>query len=201
MTQQKRSEILDAVREILAEGRKLEMLELAQRLGVGRTTLYRWAGDREAVLTALFQDGLENILDEAERAARGSGARRVIDAVRIVMTSAASLAPFQTFLRNEPHLALRLITTGEPIHGRVVAFVQRLIAEERRHAAFAPALDDGTLAYAIVRLGEAFLYSHIISGTEPDLERGIEVITALLNAGAASRGDGGRRATAGRRQR
>jgi hypothetical protein len=33
-----------AAREVYLSGRRLDMRDLAARLGVGRTTLYRWCG-------------------------------------------------------------------------------------------------------------------------------------------------------------
>ena len=46
--------------------------------------------------------------------------------------------------------------------------------------AFRPELDTGTLAYAIMRIGEGFLYADVIADRPPDTRRAVTVIRALL---------------------
>lgn len=192
------AEVVEAGSRIMAEGCKLEMIELAENLGIGRTTLYRWAGDRERVIASILRAGVDTILSEADLGANGHGVERVVDVVERVMRGAQHAEGFQHFLRNEPHLGLRLVTTGDAVHGRVVAFFEGIIARERRFQSFPPGLDDRTLAYAIVRLAESFLYSRAIAGAEPDIDRGLEVIRALL--GLPPAGQPVAKQTGGRRE-
>ena len=51
---------------------------------------------------------------------------------------------------------------------------------ETERGNFATELDTSTLAYAIVRLGEGFLYADVIADRPPDVDRAITVIDALL---------------------
>ena len=48
--------------------------------------------------------------------------------------------------------------------------------------ALQPALDLDDLAYLIVRIVESYLYSDVIAGRSPDIERAVEAIRVLLHA-------------------
>ena len=65
---------------------------------------------------------------------------------------------------------------------RVVAAVQRIIDAEVQAGRYRPSIEPDALAYAIVRLGEAFLYNDAIVGIRGDTERLREVEAALLGA-------------------
>jgi hypothetical protein len=41
-------------------------------------------------------------------------------------------------------------------------------------------VDAHTLAYAVVRLVESFLYADLVAGEEPDLAKAVEVLRLLL---------------------
>ena len=51
---------------------------------------------------------------------------------------------------------------------------------ERSRGAFDADLDTPTLAYAIIRISEGFLYADVIADRQPDIGRAITVIQALL---------------------
>ena len=48
------------------------------------------------------------------------------------------------------------------------------------------ALDIDTLSYLIIRVAESFIYSDVITGSEPDVDQAVEVVRILLTATPAS---------------
>jgi hypothetical protein len=58
--------------------------------------------------------------------------------------------------------------------------LENLIDLERGRGAFEADLDTPTLAYAIVRICEGFLYADVIADRPPDTGRAVMVIEALL---------------------
>ena len=44
-------------------------------------------------------------------------------------------------------------------------------------------IDRATLAYAIVRIGESFLYADVIADNDPDVDQAVAVIGRLLREG------------------
>jgi hypothetical protein len=57
-----------------------------------------------------------------------------------------------------------------------------LLSEQVHAGALTPALDVESLAYLMVRVAESFLYSDVITGSEPDVDKAVEVIRVLLHA-------------------
>ncbi len=57
-----------------------------------------------------------------------------------------------------------------------------LIDLERGRGAFDAELDTSTLAYAIIRISEGFLYADVVGDRAPDVGQAITVIQALLSA-------------------
>ena len=62
----------------------------------------------------------------------------------------------------------------------VVASIQEVIDAEVRAGTYDPPVDTSTLAYAIVRLAEAFLFNDAVAGMRGDVDRLREVEAALL---------------------
>src|SRR5437764_10603461 len=63
--------ILDAAREAFATGGlQVSLDEIARRAGVGVGTVYRRFADKEALIDALFEDSLGELVAQAEEALR-----------------------------------------------------------------------------------------------------------------------------------
>ena len=64
---------------------------------------------------------------------------------------------------------------------RIVAAIQGVIEAEAARGAYDPPADTATLAYAIVRIAEAFLYNDAIAGIRGDVDRLLQMEALLLN--------------------
>jgi hypothetical protein len=58
--------------------------------------------------------------------------------------------------------------------------LEKLIDLERGRGSFDASLDTPTLAYAVLRISESFLYSDVIADRAPDIDRATTVIEGLL---------------------
>ena len=123
----------DVARSTYLEGRRLDMRELAQEIGVSRNTLYRWTGGREQLLQdviwALSEEAIEQIWRET---ARRRGVSRLTEALRRYLVTIVDSRALQEFLRNETYVALRLLTSQGPFQDRLVAKVKELVEEPTR---------------------------------------------------------------------
>jgi hypothetical protein len=61
-----------------------------------------------------------------------------------------------------------------------------LIEQEVSAGAYEPPVEPATLGYAIVRLGEAFLYNDAVAGMRGDVDRLRDVEAAILGVADAS---------------
>jgi AcrR family transcriptional regulator len=195
----RRSTPLDALqiaRRRWLAGERIDMGDLARELGIGRATLYTWVGSRERLIGEVIWSFAEEGLRRAREAASGTGADYVLDVFERFDRLNASFAPLRRFIEQDPEGALRVLTSKHgPVQERMIAACRALLAEQVETGRFAPALDLDTLSYLMVRIAESFLYSDLITGSEPDVDKAVEVVRILLHASpSATRRDATRAA-------
>jgi AcrR family transcriptional regulator len=171
-----------ARRRFLA-GERIDMGNLAAELGVDRTSLFRWVGNRDALLSEVLWSLAAPTLDRADADTTLGGP----DRVAAILTGFVSLmigAPsFREFLRREPSRALRLLTTTDSaIQRRYVAVTESLLREEASARRLASPLPLHDLAYVLVRLSESFTYADLIAGEEPSAARAAAVFAFVLDS-------------------
>jgi AcrR family transcriptional regulator len=169
-------------RERFLAGERIDMQQLSAELGLHRTTLYRWVGTRDRllgeILWSLAKPALEESVAAASRARGGERIARAVDHY----TRATLKAPFlRRFLEQEPETALRVITTKDSVlQARSVEFTRALIEEEIERGELDPPLPPEDLAYLIIRIGESYLYTDVITGEKPAPEKAAQAVRALL---------------------
>lgn len=164
------------------EGRRVDMRAIAAELAVSRTTLYRWTGSRDRLLG----DILFSLSDDLFQRARSdhpehTGAERLVAIFRQHVGALVRARPLQVFVQQETHAALRILTSRDGyVHPRTVKGLVELLREEQDAGSFCPDTDLETLAYAIVRVTEGFIYNDAIAAVEPEDERAAIIYALLL---------------------
>jgi AcrR family transcriptional regulator len=181
-----RADVLRLAREQYLHGDRLDLTVIARRLGLGRPTIYRWFGSREALLGEIVAGELEQLVRAERRRTRRRGAPGLLEVFDRVNRRLASSPALRSLLEQERDVALRMLTSsGGPVQPRAVALVRDLIEREVRAGTYAPPTEPTALAYAIVRLAEAFLYNDVAIGIRGDWQRLQQVEAALLGLRAA----------------
>jgi AcrR family transcriptional regulator len=180
-------DVLALVTELYLDGQRVDVTVVAARLGLGRATIYRWFGSRQALLGEVIARQLELLVvrKRAEVRRRGAaGVLEVLDRVNRTLTRSRAL---QRLLEQERDSAMRMLTSSAGVvEPRAVACVQALIEEEMASGRYTPPVDPATLAYALIRLRHAFLYHDTVAGIRGDYERLLAVQAALLGVPAAT---------------
>ena len=175
---------LVTARETFLACQRVELRTLADEVGVGRSTLYRWFSDRDQLLGEVLWGFCEGLFEEAlersdDRDLRG--ADRISHAIDHFGVRVAGFQPLYAFLNQEPEAALRILTTkASPVQERSVEWVAKHIAEEQERGALRDDIDADALAYALMRIGEGFLYADQITGVTVDRTAAVRVVRALL---------------------
>jgi AcrR family transcriptional regulator len=176
-----RDDVLAAAMERYLRGDRIDVLAIAAALGLGRATIYRWFGSREGLIGAVLVRAAEPLLEEARAQARGVGAAALLDTFDRFNRSLADAPALRRFVEGERDAALRIITSGAGVvQPRIVAMIAAVIDDEVRAGRYSPAVEVDTLAYAIVKLAEAFLFNDAAAGMRGDVDRLREVEAALL---------------------
>ncbi|WP_033290371.1 QsdR family transcriptional regulator [Amycolatopsis jejuensis] len=159
-------------------GERIDMQVLAADLGVDRSTLFRWVGNRDKLVVDILISLTDPTLKLAVDKAAGSGGARIADVAGEYARTLVEADFFHTFVRREAERSLRLLTSrASPMQGYVVSWFERLLEEEQ--LTHPMALHD--LAYLIVRIIESFVYADMIIGEEPDPDKVRAAIAALLH--------------------
>lgn len=172
----------DAAREGFIAGHRIDMGGLATSLGIERTSLFRWVGNRDALLSEVLWSLAVPTLVQAEHATADlSGGERIAGILTHFVDDLNNADYFRGFLRREPARALRLLTTKEsPIQRRYVATAEWLVRRELGEQPLGGAIDPAGLAYLLVRMSESFTYADLISGDQPSAARARVAFRLLL---------------------
>jgi hypothetical protein len=176
----------ESAREAFIASRRIDMGSLAASLGVDRTSLFRWVGNRDALLSEVLWSLAIPTLVQAEHAnADLAGGERIAGILTHFVDDLITAEYFRQFLRREPSRALRLLTTKEsPIQRRHVATAEWLVRRDLGDAPLGGAIDPRGLAYLLVRMSESFTYADLISGDTPSAERARVAFRLLLRVDA-----------------
>lgn len=184
-----RQDVVRVVRAQYLAGQRVDVTIVARELGVGRATIYRWFGSRDRLLGEVIAGELEELITTERRAVRRRGVEGLLEVFDRVNRRLAESVPLRRFLEQERAAALRLLTASDgAVQPRGVACITEMITAEAEAGRFDPPADPQTLAYAIVRLAEAFLFNDAAFGMRGDHTRLREVEAALMGAPRPRRG-------------
>ena len=80
-------------------------------------------------------------------------------------------------------LALRVLTDPRGrVQTVIVAFIEELLRRDIEEFGLVTLIEPGALAYALVRLGESFLYADVLAARKPDVETAGLLQHALFEA-------------------
>ena len=183
-----RADVVRAVTEQYLDGRRVDLTVVARQLGLSRATIYRWFGSREALVGEVIAHQLELLIAGKRAQVRRRGAAGLLDVFDRTNCGLAQSPALRRFLEQEPGGAMRLLTSSTGVvQPRAVACVEALIADEVSAGTYVAPAEPATLAYAIVRLAEAFLYNDAAIGIRGDHGRLRDVEAALLGVPLAPR--------------
>src|ERR1700743_3539372 len=155
-----RDDVLAVARTQFMGGDRVDLTIVARDLGLGRATIYRWFGSRERLLSEALADESEVLIRAQRRDVRRRGVQGLLEVFDRINRSLARSMPLRRFVEQEGAAALRLLTSSTgAVQCRSVALGRDMIDADVEAGGYEPPADSETVAYAIVRLCEAFLYN------------------------------------------
>ena len=176
--------IVAAAARRIQDGKRLDMQSLADELGISRVTLFRRVGSREALLSKalwmLTQCTLETAAAQWE-AERPEGELHTPGTGRHINAMVAQSKGLRRLLEDEPALAIRVLTDPRgQVQAGIVAFIEELLRRDIEEFGLITLIEPDALAYALVRLGESFLYADALAARKPDVETANRLQRALI---------------------
>ena len=175
---------------MISEGTRLDLNVVAQRLGISRATLFRRVGNREE----LMGEALWLLSDRTLAAAVRWWEERWGQAVRAPDGHLRCLAVMERYrdliagslglrrlLDEEPTVTIRVVTDPRGrVQPRMIEAYTALFERDVEALGLTSEVPLPLLSYAVVRLGESFLYSDVMVSREPDLKTAATVCDALV---------------------
>lgn len=183
--------VVRAAARCIHSGGRLDLGALAKELGISRVTLHRRVGNREQLMgealwwlaERTFAQGVQAWERTSAAGELPEGAVRSLWVMAYFRQAVGHDPGHRHLLDEEPGVAMRLLT--DP-HGRVQPRVIRaeasLLRQDVEAGVLHPVVDVDTLAYAVVRLGESFLYADVLASRAPDLDACTTLVDALVTA-------------------
>jgi AcrR family transcriptional regulator len=166
------------------DGRRLDMQGLADELGVSRVTLFRRVGSREELLSQALWLLTQHMLEAAAaqwEAERPEGELHTPGTGRHINAIVSQSTGLRRLLDDEPTLTIRVLTDPRGlVQTGIVAFVEELLRRDVTEFGLVTLIEPGALAYALVRLGESFLYADVLAARKPDVATANRLQQALV---------------------
>jgi AcrR family transcriptional regulator len=176
-----REDVLDAATKQYLACDRIDVQAIALELGLARTTIYNWYRSRENLVGAVLVALSKYVIDREREATRGKGGQGLLTMFDQYNRAVVEAPSMRAFVDQERDTALRIVASEDgPVQGEIVALIRSAIEEEVAAGNYESPMDVDTLAYAIVRIGEAFLYNDAVMGIRGDVNRLKKVQAALL---------------------
>jgi hypothetical protein len=167
------------------------MQGLADELGVSRVTLFRRVGGREELLTGALWVLTERTLGAAAaqwEAERPEGELHTPGTGRHINAIVSQSKGLRRLLDEEPALTLRVLTDPRGrVQTGIVTFVEALLRRDIAEFGLVSVIEPDALAYALVRLGESFLYADVLAARKPDVATADRLQQALVLSSISDR--------------
>lgn len=161
--------------------RRIELQKLAIELGISRATAYRWAGSAEQLAGQVLASIVDDTFKQIVRRTTSTGSERVLEVLERGMYYAHRFQPLKEFLGRDAQLGLRIVASRHsPVQEHTVANIQQLLDEEIASGHMSLPVDTASMAYALTRIVESFLYADLITGATPDLKNAARILKLML---------------------
>jgi AcrR family transcriptional regulator len=178
------SRIVATAARWIYDGRRLDMQGLADELGVSRVTLFRRVGSREELLSRALWLLTERMLEMAAaqwEAERPPGELHTPGTGRHINAMVSRSKGLRRLLDDEPALTIRVLTDPRGrVQSGIVAFIEDLLRRDVEEFGLVTLIEPNDLAYALVRLGESFLYADVLAARKPDVATANRLQDALI---------------------
>ena len=127
-------DVFRVARDWWLSGRRLNLVALADEVGVSRATLFRWVGNKELLLGEILWSMYAQTFDYAVKEAEGTGIDYIVDVYRRIAEVAVNFEPLKRFLRHEG-LRVTLVVNVTDVNDKIYDAARAAGVPSAEHAA------------------------------------------------------------------
>lgn len=173
--------VLQHAREMIAANERLDMARLSAELGVDRTTLFRWVGNRDQLLVEVIWSVAGTLWRECLAGAEGSGPNYIARVIGLWVARVHRSAEFRAVVARDPERAMRLLAASSgDLHARLVAAIETLLRQEQKAGCLPHPVALGELAELIARTTSSYVWIDLVTGDPPDATAAQVAVGLLL---------------------
>lgn len=181
------AEVTRAAIHLFVDTASLDVQELADRLAIGRATLYRVIDGQDRLLGDVLWVLADRTIRSAERLAEGEGVDRLIDLSRHFHEMVRDFDALRRFTVREPERAYTvLFTPAGRVHERTVERWAALLSDAEADGEVRLPFSSEQFAEMFVRLGESMLWADLLGSTPVDVAGWQRVRRSLFTIGDRS---------------
>lgn len=90
--------------------------------------------------------------------------------------------PLHQLIKRDPVLFMRVVMSPGVVEDRLTSLLTEILDEEVAAGHVTLRLPTEVLAKAMVRIGDSFMYSHLLAGGEPETPNAVMVVTLMLTS-------------------
>jgi AcrR family transcriptional regulator len=180
------NEVLYAATGTYLAGQPIDMSALAGELGLSRATLYRRVGNHDNLLGLILADLAERtfrkIKAELTEAGTLTGTAKVLAGFEHYINTIIRAQPLHRLIERDAPLFMRVAMLPGVVEDRLTWLLTEMLDEEVAAGNVTLKLPTDVLAKAMVRIGDSFMYSHLLAGGEPETPSAVAVVTLMLTS-------------------
>ena len=178
MTSNNADDVVRAAAKAYLECRPLDMSALAADVGLSRATLYRRIGNHDELVGMVLAEQTERTFQHCVDSVSLDGLDRVRAVFERFMYAVVGAEPVRAFIARDPLLFIRIVLAPGRVEQRATTLFAKLLTESGVEFSVPTAV----LAQAIVRIGDSFMYTHLLGGHEPETDNMITLVNLLLDS-------------------
>jgi AcrR family transcriptional regulator len=159
-------------------GQPLDMAAMTAQLSLSRATLYRLIGNHDKLVGLVLAEQTERTFRLCVDRVSAEGLDRVRAVFGHFMYLMIGAEPLRAFVTRDPLLFTRIMLAPGHVEQRATMLFAKLLEDSGVEFS----LPISVLAQAIVRAGDALMYSHLLRGHEPETNSVIALVNVLLDS-------------------
>ena len=154
-------------------------------MGLSRATLYRRVGNHDHLLGLILADLAERTFRKikAELTENGVvGVAKVLAGFENYINTIVKAQPLHRLIERDAPLFMRVAMLPGVVEDRLTMLLTEMLGEEIAAGHITLKLPTEVLAKAMVRIGDSFMYSHLLVGGESETPNAVMVVTLMLTS-------------------